>query len=98
LDSPLLPRQPGRRPKAFATPAWSQTEGLVMEEVMVTATKRETTLMETGISISAYSSEKLQEFGIDDLDDLSVNTPGLSITGGERITIRGLGIDSCVGN
>jgi iron complex outermembrane receptor protein len=65
-----------------------------MEEVMVTATKRETTLMETGISISAYSSEKLQEFGIDDLDDLSVNTPGLSITGGERITIRGLGIDS----
>ena len=50
----------------IATPAWSQTEGLVMEEVMVTATKREPPLMETGISISAFSSEKLQEFGLDD--------------------------------
>ena len=69
-------------------------DGLILEEVMVTATKRETSLMDTGISISAYSSETLQEFGIDNLNDLSVNTPGLSITAGERITIRGVGIDS----
>jgi iron complex outermembrane receptor protein len=78
-----------------AIPAVAQEEeGLVLEEVIVTATKRETSLMDTGISITAFSSEKLQEFGIDDLDDLSVNTPGLSITSGERITIRGVGIDS----
>jgi iron complex outermembrane receptor protein len=77
-----------------ALPAVAQEEGLVLEEVIVTATKRETSLMDTGISISAFSSEKLQEFGIDDLDDLSFNTPGLSITSGERITIRGVGIDS----
>ena len=74
--------------------AQDQDEGLTLEEVIVTATRRETSLMDTGISITAYSSEKLQEFGIDDLDDLSFNTPGLSITGGERITIRGVGIDS----
>lgn len=78
-----------------AVPAFAQSsEGLVLEEVIVTATKRESTLMETGISITAFSSSKLQEFGIDDLNDLSANTPGLSITGGERITIRGVGIDS----
>ena len=77
-----------------ALPVVAQEEGLALEEVIVTATKRETSLMDTGISISAFSSEKLQEFGIDDLDDLSVNTPGLSITSGERITIRGVGIDS----
>src|SRR5210317_1248390 len=77
-----------------AMPAVAQEEGLVLEEVIVTATRRETSLMDTGISITAFSSEKLQEFGIDDLNDLSVNTPGLSISGGERITIRGVGIDS----
>jgi iron complex outermembrane receptor protein len=77
-----------------AIPAAAQESGLTLEEVVVTATKRETSLMDTGISITAFSSEKLQEFGIDDLNDLSVNTPGLSITSGERITIRGVGIDS----
>jgi iron complex outermembrane receptor protein len=77
-----------------AIPAVAQEYGLVLEEVIVTATKRETSLMDTGISITAFSSEKLQEFGIDNLNDLSVNTPGLSVTTGERITIRGVGIDS----
>ena len=77
-----------------AMPAIAQESGLTLEEVVVTATKRETSLMDTGISITAFSSEKLQEFGIDDLNDLSVNTPGMSITSGERITIRGVGIDS----
>jgi len=77
-----------------AVPAIAQESGLVLEEVIVTATKRETTLMDTGISITAYSSDKLQELGINDLNDLSVNTPGLSVTTGERITIRGVGIDS----
>src|SRR5210317_334172 len=77
-----------------AFPVVAQESGLVLEEVIVTATKRETTLMDTGISISAFSSEKLQEFGIQNLDDLSANTPGLSISSSERITIRGVGIDS----
>ena len=71
-----------------------QSEGLVLEEVLVTATKRETTLMNTGISVSAFSAEKLNELGIENYDDLSVNTPGLSVSSSERITIRGVGIDS----
>jgi iron complex outermembrane receptor protein len=68
-------------------PVVAQEGGLVLEEVIVTATKRETTLMDTGISISAFSSEKLQEFGIQNLDDLSANTPGLSISSSERIRV-----------
>jgi iron complex outermembrane receptor protein len=74
--------------------AQDQEDGLTLEEVIVTATRRETSLMDTGISITAFSSEKLQEFGIDNLNDLSVSTPGLSVTAGERITIRGVGIDN----
>jgi iron complex outermembrane receptor protein len=72
-------------------PVVAQESGLVLEEVIVTATKRETTLMDTGISISAFSSEKLQEFGIQNLDDLSANTPGLGIDS------LALGIDPAVG-
>lgn len=79
---------------AFPALAQEAESGLVLEEVFVTAQKREASLMDTGIAITAFTSEKLQEFGIDDLNDLSANTPGLSISGGERITIRGVGIDS----
>jgi iron complex outermembrane receptor protein len=79
---------------AFPAIAQDSDSGLVLEEVIVTAQKREASLMDTGIAITAFSSEKLQEFGIRNLDDLSANTPGLSISSSERITIRGVGIDS----
>ena len=78
----------------LAVPVFAQDSGLVLEEVIVTAQKREASLMDTGIAITAFSSDKLQEFGIKNLDDLSANTPGLSISSSERITIRGVGIDS----
>jgi iron complex outermembrane recepter protein len=76
---------------SVAMPAAAQ---MVLEEVIVTATKRESSLMETGIAITAFTSDKLQALGIDDLNDLSVNTPGLSVTDSDRITIRGVGIDN----
>lgn len=78
---------------ATTFPVVAQEEGLVLEEVIVTAQKREASLMDTGIAITAFSSEKLKEFGIKNFDDLSANTPGLSVSGSERITIRGVGID-----
>ena len=78
-------------------PAGAQTEGFKVEEIVVTATKQETTLSDTGLSISAYTADTLQQLGIDDVNDLSANTPGLTIAAGtntERISIRGIGIDS----
>ena len=78
---------------ATALPVVAQEEGLVLEEVIVTAQKREASLMDTGIAITAFSSEKLKEFGIKNFDDLSANTPGLSVSSSEKITIRGVGID-----
>jgi len=81
---------------ATTFPVVAQEEGLVLEEVIVTAQKREASLMDTGIAITAFSSEKLKEFGIKNFDDLSANTPGLSVSSSERITIRGVGIDSLV--
>jgi len=66
----------------------------MLEEIVVTANKRESSLMETGLSISAYSSETMEKLGIDDVNDLSVNTPALSITTDDRITVRGVGQES----
>ncbi len=65
----------------------------VLEEVVITANKRESALMETGISVTAYTSETLKQNGIDDLNDISAATPGLTISGSDRITIRGVGIE-----
>jgi len=74
--------------------AQDDLDSFMLEEIVVTANKRESSLMETGMSISAYSSESMERLGIDDVNDLSVNTPGLSITTDDRITVRGVGQES----
>lgn len=68
-----------------------------LEELVVTATKQSTKLLETPISIAAYSQESLDQRGARDMRDIVNQTPGLDITrtGVSRVTIRG--IDSTAG-
>ena len=56
-------------------PAAAQAQ--VIEEVIVTAQKREQNMQDVGISISAFSGEQLTELGITDSTDLVAITPGL---------------------
>ncbi|MGA0708930.1 MAG: hypothetical protein ACO3Q7_12725, partial [Steroidobacteraceae bacterium] len=63
---------------AAAQPALSQ-DGAVLEEVVVTAEKRASTVQETPISISAFSGADLVNAGISDSYGLSNLTPGLTI-------------------
>lgn len=69
-----------------------------LEEIVVTAQKRKESLQDTPISISAFNAEKLEQRGIDGLDDLSGNVPGLTIEPFPtnhttlRFFIRGIGI------
>ena len=63
--------------------------------IMVTGTRRTTTLMNTPINITAMSSEDLQRQRIDDIRDIAEFTPGVTIsdTGGGStgdIVLRGL--------
>jgi len=51
--------------------AQDDLDSFMLEEIVVTANKRESSLMETGMSISAYSSESMERLGIDDVNDLS---------------------------
>lgn len=61
-----------------------------LEEIIVTATKRETSLMETSAAVSAFDGSVRDELGIDNSLDLVAHTPSLSVTS-NKISIRGIG-------
>ncbi len=66
----------------------------VLEEVLVTATLRTESLQDVPVSVNAVSGEKMQEAGIDKIEDLQAYVPNLSMseTGiGTNIYIRGIG-------
>jgi iron complex outermembrane receptor protein len=78
--------------------AVAQEEQLVLEEVIVTAQKREQTLQDVPISITALSGEKINTFaaGGEDIRLLSSRIPGLNAESSNgrvapRFYIRGLG-------
>lgn len=79
-------------------PGFAQDEDVGrLQEVVVTAQKREESLQDTPISIVALSSEALESRGIDGLSDLHADVPGLVISphpnsgATVRIYIRGIG-------
>lgn len=70
---------------------------LQLEEVVVTARKREESLQETPIAVSAFSGESLQELGLRDISDLTKVVPNVDMYSGNGTTgsgnafIRGVG-------
>jgi iron complex outermembrane receptor protein len=74
-------------------------------EIVVTAEKREQSLQEVPVAISAFTSEKRDQIGIDSVQDMTNFTPGFVYnTGNDRVSMRGigrytnqLGADSSVG-
>jgi iron complex outermembrane recepter protein len=83
-------------PDANTAPELSESHGL--EEVVVTATKREERLSDVPISITALSGAQLEEKGITRPEDLANVVPGLTYTlseaGGPVYTLRGIGVNS----
>ena len=72
-----------------APPAFAQ-----LEEIIVTATRREESLQDVPISVTALTGVALQEAGFSDMDDLSVFIPNLYMRDtfvGQRLAIRGIG-------
>jgi len=67
-----------------------------IERIVITASKRETLLQQTPMSVTAFNEEQLREAGIDNLSDIQFFTPGLWIAGhastfNQPIVIRGIG-------
>lgn len=69
----------------------------LLEEVVVTAQKREENVQEVPVSVQAFSGEMLEAMGVDDPTDLQAVTPGLtysSATGFAIVYLRGVGSDA----
>ena len=65
-----------------------------LDEIVVTAQKREQSIQDVPISVSAVTGEKIADAGITDLEDLSSYMPNLNISEGGQTTnifMRGLG-------
>ena len=63
-----------------------------LEEIVVTATRREENLSKVPISISAYTQETMDNKGIKDFTDIVRFTPGVTIDAGltNSVSIRGI--------
>ena len=65
-----------------------------LEEIIVTATRREESLLKVPVSIAAYTQESLDQKGVRSIEDLARITPGLNIMQGfsgiKYISIRGI--------
>lgn len=75
---------------ATSTPSYSQG----LEEIVVTAQRRETALQTTPIAISAYGGEALAEAKVFSANDLAAAVPAFSLTAGTpldvELNIRGI--------
>ena len=82
---------------AFSGPAVAQ-----LDDIVVTARKKEETLQSVPISVSAFNAEQLERIPIRHIQDLSTFTPGLSyqnITGTLQLpVIRGLAQTNITGS
>ncbi len=81
---------------ALSVTAGQLAAQVMLEEVIVTAQKREQSLQDVPISVSAYSGAQLQESGIKDVFDLQTNAPGLVVDQNQSATtsnfsVRGIG-------
>ena len=71
-------------------------QAAVLEEITVTAQKREQTIQDVGISVTAFTGDQLKKLGIVETRDLVAHAPGVMATGFGRVAtttfnIRGSG-------
>ena len=82
-------------PGAFAQ---SDSEELILEEVIVTATKRAASIQELALSVSALQGSDLEDQAAFNFADYAESVPGLSFNGNEpgnsKLIVRGISTDS----
>jgi len=65
---------------AFSPLALAQDDDALIEEIMVTATKREASIYEVPVAVSAFQGDALAKQGIVDIIDIGKFVPNLNIT------------------
>jgi len=82
---------------ALAAPLSAQESGRIIEELVVTAQKREQAAIDVPITMTNFSADFLDRQGIDDIDRLSDFVPGVRIdeqsVNNPAINVRGITTD-----
>lgn len=82
--------------------AQSSSTALLLEEIVVTARKREESVLDVPLSISAFNSEQLDVLKVRDIQSLSVGLPNVAFDdigttrGVANFSIRGIGVNSSI--
>ena len=77
-----------------ATPVFAQdaaADSFQIEELVVTAEKREQALQDVPVAVSAYTSGQRDVMGVTTIQDFVNFTPGMNYSGTDRISLRGAG-------
>lgn len=85
-------------PGLIAIPAFAQERLSFLEEIVVTAQKREQAVLDVPITLTAYSGDFLEGIGVEDFERLSYYVPGLIVQeqspNNPGFVIRGITSDS----
>lgn len=77
--------------------AWAQsTSDEESDEIIVTAERREQSLQDVPLAVTAMRGDDLLSAGLSNVEALSSTVPGLNVTqniGQTRVTLRGIGLD-----
>ena len=74
-----------------ASPSLAQDTGFTIEELVVTAEKREQSLQDVPVAVTAYTSERRDLLGVANVEDLARVSPSITYTNNDRLSIRGFG-------
>jgi iron complex outermembrane receptor protein len=66
-------------------------ETFTLDEITVTAERRETNAMETPVAVTAFNTEDLDDLGVEGSYDLMMRLPSVTIDDDNKVTIRGVG-------
>jgi len=81
--------------------AEDKKETSAMERIVVTAQKKEQSILDIPFAVSAFGEDEIKKRGATDIKDLQYSVPGLSITGNtpgqDRVQIRGASSDTGLG-
>ena len=89
-------------PSALAQEIPSRSRSVLLEEVVVTARKRDESMQDVPVAVTAYGADQIDTLKVRDLTNLSVGMPNVSlddvgsVKGTANFTIRGLGIYSSI--
>lgn len=91
LDVIPVPERPSQQEQAAPPPK----QHFAIEEIVVTAQKRTERVQDIPVSVTVVNNEKLQDAGVQQLEDITKVAPSIQLTGssggkGSVITVRGV--------